>query len=533
MTDAEIGVMVTRAYRKHLFHTPGPEAIKHHLNELRETPRTAVAFFSQVSGSREAAMRKGRIDSDIRKSLYGFRYLLCVCIVVFVVDALFFMKSGYHIALPYGGLFWFALIFCGFLVNGFLVQRGLHADSPLLAFPMSVAAFKPVLLNVWVMVFLLLLSAGAVLASRAPAFVVIAIACALAVSSNLASEGWPDALTEPVVTFGGYFLSPLESPQEFLREFNSVQSDLECHPRTHPPFGVLLTDLFYRVGGGRVVVMSVALAALSLFAIPLLWLLFYVGGSGRQETRNLIVLSFAACPAFAIYSVYSLDAIILTCSIAMLIGVRMIQRDSPKVGYLLMTMGLVATSLLTFGSVIFLGILGVVFLVELWKRNGKNCTAIALSVLTCLAAFGILIPATGYNHFSAFLMASQLENPDGFRLFAEPLAYFMTRSENVLELALFASLPIAGAVTFPRLLGVSHRELIRSKDYILYVALAMLLLLFAAGAYRTGETARACLFMYPFFWLTLARLRPATNRLFLIMAGIQTILMQVAMDFTW
>jgi hypothetical protein len=131
-------------------------------------------------------------------------------------------------------------------------------------------------------------------------------------------------------------------------------------------------------------------------------------------------------------------------------------------------------------------------------------------------------------------MASFLENPDGFRLLCEPVSYLFTRLENVTEMAAFfgpfllwlarAGLPV---------LRQTHRTAFR------LVAAAVLTLagLFVTGAYHTGETARACLFLYPYLLLgALPPLAAADERFrqgILVLVGAQTLFMQVVGNYFW
>src|SRR5207247_2044011 len=58
-------------------------------------------------------------------------------------------------------------------------------------------------------------------------------------------------------------------------------------------------------------------------------------------------------------------------------------------------------------------------------------------------------------------------------------------------------------------------------------AVGTLALMFASGAYRTGETARACLFAYPYLLLALRRLAPERAFALICFAGVQTLVMQL------
>ena len=61
----------------------------------------------------------------------------------------------------------------------------------------------------------------------------------------------------------------------------------------------------------------------------------------------------------------------------------------------------------------------------------------------------------------------------------------------------------------------------------------MLLLVFLSGAYRTGETGRICMFIYPYLFLSLQHLDRSALRGLILGAGVQSVLMQVFFDWFW
>ena len=71
------------------------------------------------------------------------------------------------------------------------------------------------------------------------------------------------------------------------------------------------------------------------------------------------------------------------------------------------------------------------------------------------------------------------------------------------------------------------------------MAILALIVFFLAGAYYTGETARAALFIYPFIFISLGiylpKLKPTLNqqKLLLTLVFVQTILMQLLGSFGW
>jgi len=63
--------------------------------------------------------------------------------------------------------------------------------------------------------------------------------------------------------------------------------------------------------------------------------------------------------------------------------------------------------------------------------------------------------------------------------------------------------------------------------------LITLLAIFASGAFRTGETARAALFIYPYFMLALRNADSIILKDILIIAGLQTTAMQLLGGYFW
>lgn len=90
----------------------------------------------------------------------------------------------------------------------------------------------------------------------------------------------------------------------------------------------------------------------------------------------------------------------------------------------------------------------------------------------------------------------------------------MTRQESLWNIAIFASVPVLAV-------------LVRKRPHNLSAAAVLVLvLMLVTGAYRTGETARACMFICPFLLLTLKDLPPPLIRRLVAAAAIQTIVMQ-------
>jgi hypothetical protein len=203
-------------------------------------------------------------------------------------------------------------------------------------------------------------------------------------------------------------------------------------------------------------------------------------------------------------------------------------------GILLFAAGLLLANLLTFIATFLPATACLIGLRKLFfKRKAGVLIALAVTLLLGMLVYVIMLRGFGYDHFEAFLTAARYDNPEGFRALHVPLEYVLTRIEGVSEIALFLSLG-ALAVLFHR----DHLKLriLDFHDEITSIFLAgafSLLLMFLVGAFKTGETARICLFFYPYIMLVLRKLDDSTLRAATIFAGLQTIIMQTFGGYFW
>ena len=283
------------------------------------------------------------------------------------------------------------------------------------------------------------------------------------------------------------------SAAAFLQQFNTIQPELGIHACTHPPGAVLL---FY--GLDRLLGNSAAISVVLTIGAVVLTTFFMVGLLGsafERPTRHLMVLLLLLVPAVEVYYCSSLDALVAT---GLLGTVYFLRHHRGWLSVFGATACLLVSSFLTFGAM-FLG--PVLFGYELWIRRTvrRSATIVALVAAVYLGVY----LASGFDYLAAFRTASALENPEGFLLLSEPVAYVMTRLENVAELAVFFG-------PFLLVLGVRGWRAMRAndehRDLLKLTALGVgtLLAMFLTGAFRTGETARACLFIYPYLLLPVA-----------------------------
>jgi hypothetical protein len=340
----------------------------------------------------------------------------------------------------------------------------------------------------------------------------------LIVLGNLAQGGFRMGFLAPFRLGGGanylaaWSAGSAESWVDWLRSFAAVQSGLFRQARTHPPFAVLL------VGALRSpALIAVFLTGVTSLAIPLMARIgAALGARPREASASALLL--AVLPAVNIYGAVSLDGVVLTASALFVLGlVRLLGEEKVAPSAVAMfACGILAANALTFGALLLAGV-ALVFAF----RSRPVLHGLVLTAACGAVALVALRAAFGYNHLHTFLVATRTENPGGFQGLVEPLHYALTRLEDVGNVAIFLSVPVLAALFLRR----PHR--------VTTVAVILLLVMFVTGAYRTGETARACLFVVPFIGLSFARLGAERLRLLTIAAAIQTIGMQVLGNYGW
>ncbi len=313
----------------------------------------------------------------------------------------------------------------------------------------------------------------------------------------------------------------------FLEDFETIQPELASHSRTHPPGAVLAFYALHRVFTTPFL-MAIALAVIAtvgsgFFFHGILAKAFGDNGLARQAT-----LLFLLIPAIQIYYAASLDALIAMALLGVLYFFLHRRAGVAVVGACAC---LFVASMLTFA---FLYILPVLVLFEIVRRKAILRSVLVLAGLAGL--LGTLWALCGFNYARSFLVASSLENPEGFRLLHHPLEYLVTRVENVAELALCFG-PFLTVACWRGLRALKDR----SPDlFVVSVAgVASLGAMFLTGAFRTGETARVCSFIYPYLMFpVVAYLReknaPVGDRVLLASCVfVQAVLMQLFGHYIW
>lgn len=279
----------------------------------------------------------------------------------------------------------------------------------------------------------------------------------------------------------------------FFRDYQAMQPDLGMHSRTHPPGPVLLmhgaasvfrTPAAISIGIGTLSLILLGFAfrhALTLLQFP-------------EEKANLIAAALLFCAPVQIYTIYAVDATIAAVG-CVLIAATLSQKW--WMSWLGSAASLFILFLLSFGSMFFV----IPVLAAGFYR--KNFVVAAASVATAVLGILALKPVLGYSWLDSLMLASKLENPHGFRLLADPVSFVATRLENVFEPILF----LGPHLMF--LLIPAFRSALKSDAWegkVMLSAIGTLTAIFLTGAYHTGETARAGLFLIPFLILGLGRM---------------------------
>jgi hypothetical protein len=425
------------------------------------------------------------------------------------------------------------------VVNFALKKLGLHENAPTF-FPISI--FRGPELHIlgipYLAAFCVVLALALRYAVKLNVLTVWLAGIALIVLGNLGQGGWNEAFGKPFSESGIQYYHDavkITSGIQWLSSFNADQPNLLLHARTHPPFAVLIHYVVIRLLGNSPVLLGLVFMLIASMSVILMWLLFRTLGV-PPEKRGPLCLLFAVLPAVNIYSGSSLDGVILTCTLLFLLGMAMILQSERLTisGLVLCAAGAVLTNLLTFGGVFVFAVAGLLAVREFVLRRSLTVGA---ALFICIGVFLTVTAALdslyGYSHLRAFLTASAIENPGGFRGFSEPVNYLATRVECVSEIAFFLSFGFLAILFHPARAGFSWTDVRSPATALLITGPFALLAIFLGGAYNTGETARTALFIYPYLMTSLVRADAAVVGDITVLAGIQTVGMQLLGNYFW
>lgn len=431
-------------------------------------------------------------------------------------------------------IIWLAL----YGINYILHSIGINFDTPLRYFPVSIfsgpsfhySGLPSIIAFLLVTVFVMKY------ASKMNWISIWTIGLLLIVLGNLGQGSFDAGFFQPFYKSDiQYYHDAIKitSVRSFLEIFNDKQPELLTHSRTHPPFAVLLHYIFL-YNKDNLLLLSGMFILLSSLTIPFFWHIVKVYGATIEQS-NLIALLLAVIPAFNIYSAVSLDGVIAMTAGMFLFGLCLIlKRKTVILGFILFTLGFVFTNLLTFGGFFLAAAAGIIGIVNYIKQKRSDVlTATGVIILIFMLVIYLLTHFFHYDHIRTFLTASHLENPQGSMIFHKPVEYVMTRIEDIMEIALFLSAGCLIVFFNNEKRSLSLRDSSNNAVLIILSGIISLLALFIIGTYRTGETARACLFIYPYILLAFIQTNTITLKDMILLATIQTAGMQICGNYFW
>jgi len=418
--------------------------------------------------------------------------------------------------------------------NFYYQNQGGYTGTGIL-FPISVIYPNPFLWSGFVFAFLFL-TAGILTfqyAKRLNVYLLCLAAVVLVLLGNLSQGDFDIAFLQPFYLKGRQYYTDalnITDGSIWLRDFAKNLEQFQMHTKTHPPFITLLH--FWILNISNIETLAIVFFAIGCLSFPLFYqILLYLG---FEETRRkwLLVL-LAVIPSVNIYLLVSIDALVLTSTLIFLLGFARIfhQNKIDAVSFLLIISGLILTNLITFSGLFLFAFLGCISFYFLLKGQWNFVWLSLMSAVVFVLAFLIIYAVTGYSQLETFLLASHSENPDGFRLFHQPFIYFVTRLEDIGEILLFLSFGFL-AILFSKKFGTEVLE--NPKINILFFsAISALSAMLFTGAYGTGETARACLFLVPYFLILLKDINQDQFRILFYLCLFQTFGMQMIGNYYW
>ena len=323
----------------------------------------------------------------------------------------------------------------------------------------------------------------------------------------------------------------IDSWRNWLSSFNVIQEFLLCHARTHPPGAVLIEFFFFMVSQNPLWI-SIVFLFVSSISIVLIYKIFIELGKDKLFSNKMAFL-YVVIPSVNIYSLATLDAIIAMLANIVILGlIIVVECKASKrmvVWVFLSAVSMTLVSLLTFGGIYLWAIIGAFSLYLFYFHNNHNILILFIGSLVLFLLTVVLLNQTyNYDYFESFFTASRIENKHGFMLFSQPLNYFVTRLEDVFEIAVFLSLGIMAFLT-----TIKYKLQNNLYGTFSLIAIVILLLMFLSGAYKTGETARACLFVVGFVLILLRNIPNSLLTSLISFAALQTILMQILGFYFW
>lgn len=363
--------------------------------------------------------------------------------------------------------------------------------------------------------------------------IVVPAAFALVVATNLL-HGWEAGFTNPVsgVSPGAlqgvqYYHDAvrIKDAAAFFSRYDRLQPYLAMHSQTHPPGPALLVYALLKIAqepgavAFALTTLCVFLSGFCLYGI----LAFYFS---ERALCGFMVFLFFLVPAVQVYYAHSIDALTASLFLAALYFF-MLPRAAPGIAG-----GIIFVSFAFFMSFSAFFLVPVFAVYELFTHRRLVRTAVIFFGVALIysCAHGIW----GFNYLRAFSFACA----SGYArvLFTQrPAEYLFSRLQGALEVVLFLG-PFMAVAFFS---GMSVLRWEEPEKRLASIALAVFASLLAAGLFPWGETARICLFLYPYLLLpACAFLRgsgafPRENAWIAWGVFAQSLLMQLFGNYFW
>ena len=434
-------------------------------------------------------------------------------------------------------IIFFTAIFIWIAIAGanfyYRTQGGFTGTGPL--FPISVIYPNQFLWTGFVSAFAFLITGILAFryADRLNVYLLFAVAVVFVILGNLSQGNFDIAFLQPFYLKGRQYYSDavhITDGAIWLRDFTRNLEHFQLHTRTHPPFVTLLHHWILSIS--NIETLAISFFAIGCLSFPLFYqILVYLGFT--EERRKWMLLLFAVIPSVNIYLLVSIDALVLTSTLIFLLGFARIfhQNRIDVCSFLLIFSGLLLTNLITFSGLFLFAFCGFFSLYFVMKGKWNFVWLSIMVTVLFILTFLLIKSATGYSHLDTFLQASHSENPDGFRLLHQPFVYFMTRLEDIGEIFLFLSFGFL-AVFFSKKSGT---EVLGNpnSEMLFFSAVTAISAMLLTGAYGTGETARACMFLVPYFLIMLKDVNNQQFRMLFYLCIFQTFGMQMIGNFYW
>jgi hypothetical protein len=367
--------------------------------------------------------------------------------------------------------------------------------------------------------------------------IVYGVCLAIIVLGNFLQGGIQEGFINTLVGQGNrqpyYDTLKITDGYNFLHQFNSVQYSLTNHSRTHPPFLVLLIYWLRILGGGKTILIGSTLIVSSIFIFFFFALRLLEVTADRAAKFTLLL---ALIPSINIYSIFTWDALAAAGFMVFLYALISIFKQRIRWSNItLLIIGFTFANMMSFLAIGMVGVLGLVGIWQYYKfKSADLLISLGILIIAFLLVFLLWKFVFNYDQLMAIFTAMRFENSSlaHFNADAKLKNLIFSRFEDLGEIMLFLSIGVLAV-----LLNMKYRNLrfnLESFESVLFLSgSALILLPLAAGLFYTGETARPFVWFVPFVLVALINIKDRTLIACIILAAMQTILMQLIANYYW